>query len=78
VEVWNRWKAEVFVARPNLNDANYSNTELNYLDLSESDLIGANLRDRMPYFTVGGESIDDKLHRPKFHLLAFSDGQSDQ
>jgi 2-polyprenyl-6-methoxyphenol hydroxylase-like FAD-dependent oxidoreductase len=33
--------------------------------------------DRMPYFTVDGESIYDKLHQPKFHLLAFTDGQSD-
>jgi 2-polyprenyl-6-methoxyphenol hydroxylase-like FAD-dependent oxidoreductase len=31
--------------------------------------------DRMPYFTVGGESVYDRLRGPKFHLLAFGDGQ---
>ena len=33
--------------------------------------------DRMPYFLVGGKSIYDKLHQPKFHLLVFSDAESD-
>jgi 2-polyprenyl-6-methoxyphenol hydroxylase-like FAD-dependent oxidoreductase len=33
--------------------------------------------DRMPYFSVDGKSIYDKLHQPKFHLLVFSDEQSD-
>lgn len=33
--------------------------------------------DRMPYFPVDGESIYDKLHQPKFHLLCFSNAQSD-
>ena len=33
--------------------------------------------DRMPYFTVDGESVYDKLHQPKFHLLVFSDERSD-
>ena len=28
--------------------------------------------DRMPYFLVDGESIYDRLHTPKFHLLSFS------
>ncbi|MGV0026044.1 FAD-dependent monooxygenase [Phormidesmis priestleyi] len=28
--------------------------------------------DRMPYFLVEGQSIYDKLHQPKFHLLTFS------
>jgi len=32
--------------------------------------------DRMPYFVVDGESIFDKLRAPKFHLLSFSDGQT--
>jgi 2-polyprenyl-6-methoxyphenol hydroxylase-like FAD-dependent oxidoreductase len=31
--------------------------------------------DRMPYFTVEGESVYDRLREPKFHLLAFTDGQ---
>ncbi len=31
--------------------------------------------DRMPYFMVDGKSIYEKLKAPKFHLLAFSDGQ---
>src|SRR5215510_5639353 len=33
--------------------------------------------DRMPYFLVDGESVYDKLHAPKFHLIAVSDGQGD-
>jgi hypothetical protein len=33
--------------------------------------------DRMPYFLFEGKSIYDKLREPKFHLLTFSDGQSD-
>jgi 2-polyprenyl-6-methoxyphenol hydroxylase-like FAD-dependent oxidoreductase len=31
--------------------------------------------DRMPYFLIDGESIYDKLHQPKFHLLFFSNAQ---
>ena len=34
--------------------------------------------DRMPYFLIDGESIYDKLREPKFHLLTFTDGESDQ
>jgi 2-polyprenyl-6-methoxyphenol hydroxylase-like FAD-dependent oxidoreductase len=30
--------------------------------------------DRMPYFTIDGASIYEKLTAPKFHLLRFSDG----
>ncbi len=33
--------------------------------------------DRMPYFLVDGKSVYDKLHQPKFHLLVFSDAESD-
>ena len=33
--------------------------------------------DRMPYFLVNGGSVYDKLHQPKFHLLVFSNGESD-
>jgi 2-polyprenyl-6-methoxyphenol hydroxylase-like FAD-dependent oxidoreductase len=33
--------------------------------------------DRMPYFLVDGKSVYDKLRAPRFHLLTFSDGQSD-
>ncbi len=33
--------------------------------------------DRMPYFLIDGQSIYDTLHEPKFHLLTFSDGESD-
>lgn len=33
--------------------------------------------DRMPYFLVDGKSIYDQLHKPKFHLLCFSDSQDD-
>jgi hypothetical protein len=31
--------------------------------------------DRMPYFLIDGESIYDRLHAPKFHLLVFSDSE---
>lgn len=31
--------------------------------------------DRMPYFSIEGESIYDKLRAPKFHLLFFSDSK---
>lgn len=33
--------------------------------------------DRMPYFLAEGASIYDKLCEPKFHLVAFSDGEKD-
>jgi 2-polyprenyl-6-methoxyphenol hydroxylase-like FAD-dependent oxidoreductase len=33
--------------------------------------------DRMPYFKLKGQSIYDKLHQPKFHLLVFSKTLSD-
>ena len=33
--------------------------------------------DRCPYFTVDGQSIFNRLREPKFHLLSFSDGQSE-
>jgi 2-polyprenyl-6-methoxyphenol hydroxylase-like FAD-dependent oxidoreductase len=33
--------------------------------------------DRMPYFLIDGVSVYDRLRQPKFHLLVFSDGQSD-
>lgn len=34
--------------------------------------------DRLPYFTVEGESIFNHLREPKFHLLSFSDGQDER
>lgn len=34
--------------------------------------------DRLPYFLLDGHSIYDKLRAPKFHLLTFSDGLSDE
>lgn len=33
--------------------------------------------DRMPYFTVDGTSIYENFKSPKFHLLTFSDGQTE-
>ena len=33
--------------------------------------------DRMPYFLIDGQSVYDDLREPAFHLLTFSDGQSD-
>lgn len=32
--------------------------------------------DRLPYFSVDGESVFDRLHAPKFHLLVFADGEN--
>lgn len=33
--------------------------------------------DRLPYFLVNGTSIYDQLRAPRFHLLSFSDGETD-
>ncbi|MEO8041572.1 MAG: FAD-dependent monooxygenase, partial [Acidobacteriota bacterium] len=33
--------------------------------------------DRLPFFTIEGESIFNRLREPKFHLLSFSDGQDE-
>ncbi len=54
-----------------------SQTAINYRHsiLSENDgSFSVKAGDRMPYFTVEGESIYDELHEPKFHLLTFFDG----
>lgn len=32
--------------------------------------------DRMPFFSIDGQSIYDRLREPKFHLLTFYDGQN--
>jgi hypothetical protein len=32
--------------------------------------------DRMPYFLIDGQSVYDRLHAPKFHLLVFSAEQN--
>lgn len=55
---------------------------INYRDGSLSDHGGDNdfdvkAGDRLPYFLFDGKSIYDKLQQPKFHLLTFSDGESD-
>jgi 2-polyprenyl-6-methoxyphenol hydroxylase-like FAD-dependent oxidoreductase len=55
---------------------------ISYSDCSLSEHAGDsdfNVRagDRMPYFLADGRSIYDRLHAPKFHLLTFSDGESD-
>ncbi|MGH9943706.1 MAG: FAD-dependent monooxygenase [Pyrinomonadaceae bacterium] len=55
---------------------------INYRDRSLSDHGGdgeleVKAGDRLPYFLVNGKSIYDKLREPKFHLLTFSDGESD-
>jgi len=50
---------------------------INYRNRSLSCDAGGDLNaragDRMPYFLVGDESIYDRLHQPKFHLLTFTD-----
>jgi 2-polyprenyl-6-methoxyphenol hydroxylase-like FAD-dependent oxidoreductase len=33
--------------------------------------------DRMPYFTIDGESVYDRLRQPKFHLIVFSEAEND-
>ncbi|MBD0369709.1 MAG: FAD-dependent monooxygenase [Pyrinomonadaceae bacterium] len=55
---------------------------INYRDNSLSDHSGdedfdVRAGDRMPYFLIDGESIYDRLREPKFHLLLFSNGESD-
>lgn len=53
---------------------------INYRHSSLSENTDGNFKvkagDRMPYFTVEGESIYDKLRQPKFHLLTFFDGNN--
>ena len=45
--------------------------------LSENDdFFRVKAGDRMPYFIYENASIYEKLKQPKFHLLAFSDGQN--
>lgn len=47
--------------------------------LSESDgFFAVKAGDRMPYFTVDGASIYDRLRTPKFHLITFSDGKNQE
>jgi 2-polyprenyl-6-methoxyphenol hydroxylase-like FAD-dependent oxidoreductase len=55
---------------------------IKYRDSSLSDHDGdedfaVKAGDRMPYFLVEGKSIYEQLREPKFHLLAFSDGEDD-
>ncbi|MDQ3713919.1 MAG: FAD-dependent monooxygenase [Acidobacteriota bacterium] len=46
--------------------------------LSETDgNFSVKAGDRMPYFSVDGKSIYDRLHQPKFHLLVFSNDEKD-
>ncbi|MEJ7578577.1 MAG: FAD-dependent monooxygenase [Pyrinomonadaceae bacterium] len=54
---------------------NYRHSSLSQHGSDENFKVKAG--DRMPYFLVDGESIYDKLHPPKFHLLFFSNAQSD-
>ncbi|MCA1624791.1 MAG: FAD-dependent monooxygenase [Acidobacteria bacterium] len=54
---------------------------INYRHSSLSENIAGDFKvkagDRMPYFTVDGKSIYDRLHQPKFHLLVFSNDEID-
>ena len=54
---------------------NYRHSSLSYHAGDENFEVKAG--DRMPYFLVDGESVYDRLRQPKFHLLLFSDGESD-
>jgi hypothetical protein len=51
---------------------NYRNNSLSH---SEGDF-SVKAGDRMPYFSVDGASIYERLRNPKFHLLTFFDGQN--
>lgn len=45
--------------------------------LSETDgNFAVKAGDRMPYFTIDGASVYEKLKEPKFHLLTFFDGEN--
>jgi 2-polyprenyl-6-methoxyphenol hydroxylase-like FAD-dependent oxidoreductase len=46
-------------------------------DHSEDSHFNVKAGDRLPYFLMDGKSIFDQLRAPKFHLLFFSDGESD-
>lgn len=55
---------------------------INYRDCSLSNHEGdedfeVKAGDRLPYFLSDGKSIYEQLHKPKFHLLTFSDGERD-
>jgi 2-polyprenyl-6-methoxyphenol hydroxylase-like FAD-dependent oxidoreductase len=50
---------------------NYRHGSLSRHDGDEEFKVKAG--DRMPYFTVGGRSVYDRLRGPKFHLLVFTD-----
>ncbi len=54
---------------------NYRHSELSEHD-GDGDLY-VKAGDRMPYFTVDGISIYDKLREPKFHLLSFKDNNGE-
>lgn len=53
---------------------NYRDSELSEHDGDASFSVKAG--DRLPYFLVDGSSVYDRLREPKFHLLTFSDGES--
>lgn len=57
-----------------------SQTGINYHDSSLSssdDNFEIKAGERMPYFLIDGKSVYDWLHSPAFHLLVFSDAQTD-
>ena len=45
VKVWNQWRREHSIDKPNLSGADLSNADLRNADLSNADLKGANLKD---------------------------------
>ena len=46
-------------------------------DHEDDDEFDVKAGDRLPYFLVDGRSVYDQLREPRFHLLTFSDGESD-
>ena len=57
-----------------------SQIAVNYRKSSLSEVDGSfevKAGDRMPWFEIDGRSVYDELHAPVFHLIIFSDGQTE-
>jgi 2-polyprenyl-6-methoxyphenol hydroxylase-like FAD-dependent oxidoreductase len=55
---------------------NYRHSSIS--DHESGDGFDAKAGDRLPFFTLEGASIFDRLRAPKFHVLSFSDGQNEK
>jgi hypothetical protein len=54
---------------------NYRHSSIS--DRESGDGFDVKAGDRLPFFTLEGASIFDRLRAPKFHILSFSDGQNE-